>query len=80
MQEQETGKNEHIAKLITQFGGQVKLAEKLEVKQGTVTAWLNKKHGICAENAFKIEQLTGGKIKATELCPRLAKIKILSNQ
>lgn len=67
-----------VTKLIEHFGGtQEKLASALNVKQGTVTGWLNKKHGIGESNALKIEKLTQGKFKAIELCPRLAELENL---
>lgn len=68
-------KNQKIADLIARFGGQVKLAEMLKVSQGTVTGWLNMKHGINSINALKIEKLTAGEFKAVDLCPRLAEIE-----
>lgn len=70
-----------IEKLIMEFGGQTKLAKKIGVKQGTITGWLHGKHGVNEINAIKIEQITNGKFKAVDLCPRLAeieKIKALS--
>lgn len=64
-----------VQDLIKSFGSQTKLAEALNIKQGTVTGWLYKKHGISERNALKIEKMTGGKFKAVELCPRLAEIE-----
>ena len=64
-----------IANLIAEFGGQVKLAKKIGVEQGTITGWLNKKHGMRESNALKIEKITNGKFKAVDLCPRLAEIE-----
>lgn len=67
-------RDEMVASLIRHFGSQVKLAEKLNLKQGTITGWLNKKHGISEINALKIEKITDGKFKATDLCPRLVDV------
>lgn len=73
-------KNQKIADLIAKFGGQVKLGEALKVSQGTVTGWLNMKHGINSINAQKIEKLTAGEFKAVDLCPRLAEIEAMDEQ
>lgn len=67
-----------VKNLINYFGGtQEKLALAIQVKQGTITAWLNNKHGISEKNALKIEKLTNGEFKAVDLCPRLAEIENL---
>ncbi|WP_423186800.1 transcriptional regulator [Alishewanella sp. d11] len=63
--------------LIDYFGDQSVAAEKLGVKQPTVSGWLNGKHGMSAKTALKAERLTGGKFKASDLCPELA--EVLSN-
>lgn len=67
-------KNSIIADVIAEFGGQVKLAKEVGVEQGTVTGWLNNKHGMRETNALKIEKLTNGKFRAVDLCPRLAEV------
>lgn len=68
-------KDETIAKVIDFFGSQAKLAKAIGVEQGTVTGWLNRKHGINAINALKIEKATNGKFKAVDLCPKLREIE-----
>ena len=68
-------KRQELQDLIERFGGQVKFAKTVNVSQGTVTGWLNNKHGISPDNAQKIEIVTGGEFKAVDLCPRMAKIE-----
>lgn len=63
-----------IKKLIDHFGDQSIAAEKLGVKQPTVSGWLNGKHGMSAKTALKAERLTDGEFKASELCPELAEV------
>ncbi|WP_323842920.1 transcriptional regulator [Moraxella sp. Pampa] len=70
-------KNPTIGKLITEFGNQVKLAKKVGVKQGTVTGWLNNRHGMREIYALKVEKLTNGKFKAADLCPKLKELESL---
>lgn len=60
--------------LIDHFGDQSIAAEKLGVKQPTVSGWLNGKHGMSAKTALKAERLTDGKFKASDLCPELAEV------
>lgn len=67
-------KFEPVQRLINFFGSQVKAGSALGVKQGTITGWLNNKHGISPFNAQKAEILTGGTIKASELCPKLLEL------
>jgi DNA-binding transcriptional regulator YdaS (Cro superfamily) len=60
--------------LIDHFGDQTIAAEKLGVKQPTVSGWLNGKHGMSAKTALRAERLTDGKFKAADLCPELAEV------
>ena len=60
-----------IEQLIKHFGGQVKTASSLGVKQPTVSGWLRCDHGMSAVTALKAEKLTNGEFKAVELCPKL---------
>ena len=53
--------------LVKHFGGQVKTAEALGCKQGTVSGWVRGKHGVSGKYAIKAEQLTNGKFKAADL-------------
>lgn len=64
-------KRESVEKLIAYFGGQVPTADKLNIGQGTVSGWLNLKHGISVLNAKRAEKLTKGEVKASDLCPSL---------
>lgn len=70
-------RNLMIERLIKHFGTQEKLAEAIKVRQGTVTGWLNNKHGISYFNARKIEKITNGEIKAIDLCPKFAELEDL---
>jgi len=70
--------NEHIRQLIDFFGTQLATAEALGASQATVSGWLNNAHGMNAVTALKAERLTGGKIKAEDLCPRLKTLSMAS--
>lgn len=62
-----------IERLIEHFGSQTKTAKALSVSQPSVSYWLN---GVCAMDADKAllaQDLTGGKVMAWELCPKLQK-------
>jgi len=63
-----------ITRLIKHFGTQERTATALGVKQGTVSGWSTGRHGISEVHAMKAEHLTGGAIKAVELCPRLSAV------
>ncbi|WP_019518735.1 transcriptional regulator [Faucicola boevrei] len=70
-------KNPNIEKLIEMFGkNQRELGEKIGVTQGTITGWLNNRHGVSIVNAKKIEKITEGKIKAVDLCPIIEEIDL----
>lgn len=60
------------ARLVSHFGGQVKTAASLGVKQGTVSGWVSGRHGMSAKVALRAERETGGVFPAIELCPDLA--------
>ena len=60
--------------LIQHFDGQTNTAAKLGVKQPTVSGWVTGRHGMSEGTALKAEKLTGGKVKAVALCPRLADV------
>lgn len=66
---------EVLLELIAEYGSQEKLARAIGVKQGTITGWIHGKHGINELNALRIEKMTNGKVKAIDLCPRLAEIE-----
>lgn len=66
--------SEPVSRLVMYFGGQVKAAKALGVKQGTVSGWLTGKHGVSEFNALKAERATYGAVKAHELCPSLIEI------
>lgn len=57
--------------LVRHFGDQVKTAESLGVKQGTVSGWVSGRHGMSAVTAIRAENETGGLFKAIDLCPAL---------
>lgn len=64
--------NEIIQKAIDEAGSQQKLADLCGVSQPTVWRWLHG-GGIEASYAIKIANATGGKIKATDIRPDLAR-------
>jgi|AntRauTorcE11897_2_1112592.scaffolds.fasta_scaffold34377_2 DNA-binding transcriptional regulator YdaS (Cro superfamily) len=63
-----------ITELIEFFGTQEKTAKALGASQVTVSGWLNGLHGMHPVTAMKAEKLTGGKILAVDLCPRLKEL------
>lgn len=63
--------SENIKRLIEHFGDQSLTAEKLGVKQPTVSGWLNGRHGMSIKTALKAQVMTDGKFKASEFCPDL---------
>ena len=67
---------EPVQRLINYFGNQVMTAEALGVKQATISGWLTHKHGVSGVSAIKAEIMTGGVVKASELCPSLRGIKL----
>ncbi|WP_275628996.1 YdaS family helix-turn-helix protein [Pseudomonas sp. 273] len=60
-------------RLVEHFHGQVKTAEALGVKQGTVSGWVSGRHGMSAVTALRAEAETLGAFKAIELCPALSR-------
>lgn len=58
-----------ICRLVKHFGTQKKTADALEVKQSSVSGWVNGKHGMSPLVARRTEQVTNGEFKASELCP-----------
>lgn len=66
--------NEGIKTLIAFFGGQNNTAEALGVSQATVSGWLNNAHNMNPVTAMKAERITGGKILAADICPRLREL------
>lgn len=65
-------------RLINYFGGQHATAKALQCTQPSVWAWTVGKTNMSATLAIKAEYLTKGEIKASELCPSLAKITELT--
>ena len=64
-------------KLVDYFGTQAKTANKLKVKQPSVSAWVIGKTQMSAVTAKRAEKLTNGKFRAIDLCPRLAEIEMM---
>lgn len=60
-----------VKAFIDLYGGQAEAARAIKVKQPTISAWLNNGHGVSARNALKVESVTQGAVKATDLCPDL---------
>lgn len=65
--------NVEFVKLVEHFGSQLKTANALRVKQGSVSGWVRGVHGCSAEVALRAEALTDGKIMASDLRPSLGK-------
>ena len=52
-----------LLEVVEMLGSQARLAELLEVTQPTVSNWVNRIHGkISAENAVKLEEMSGGEV------------------
>ena len=68
-----------IEKAIEQFGGQVAFADAVGVSQSAVHKWL---YGadVSPGNALKIQQVTDGRIRATDLRPDLMGLLPCDNQ
>jgi len=60
--------------LIDHFDGQVNTAAALGVTQAAVSYWITQKNGMSELMALRVENLTNGLFKASELCPRLAEV------
>ncbi|WP_020413147.1 transcriptional regulator [Microbulbifer variabilis] len=60
--------------LVIFFKSQAKAAEALGVEQPTISNWLRGKNGVSPVSALRAEQVTGGKVKAVDLCPKLAEV------
>jgi transcriptional repressor of cell division inhibition gene dicB len=56
-----------MEQLIAHFGGQTRLAEKLDITPQHVNGWYRGRTKISMLQAFKIEKLTKGKFKASKL-------------
>lgn len=63
--------------IVEGFGTQGKAAKALEVSQPTVYKWVSGSGFMSAGTAIKVERLTDGKYKATELCPDLQDVEQL---
>lgn len=63
-------------RLVNHFGGQVKTADALGVKQGSVSGWVRGKHGMSPVTAIRAEHVTDGAFKAADLCPPLKDIGV----
>ena len=63
--------NTKIDQLINHFGNVAKTARALEISVTAVGYWKKGKNGVALKTAIKAEKLTGGKIKAVDLCPDL---------
>lgn len=63
-------------RLVDHFGGQVKTAAILGVKQGSVSGWVSGRHGMGAVTALRAEAQTSGKFLAVDLCPALSRASL----
>ena len=60
-----------VEKAIEYFGTQEKLASVLGVSQSTISKWLTNLKQISFKSAYKIDELTNGKITIHDLRPDL---------
>ena len=67
-----------VKALIDHFKGQKAAADAVGVKQPTISAWLSGGHGVSPIKALRAESVTGGAVKAVDLCPELEKQLIAS--
>ena len=58
-----------FSRLVAHFEGQEATAEKLGVKQATVSGWVRGVHGMSPGVAVKAERATGGEFSRRDLCP-----------
>lgn len=66
---------ERYASLVSYFGGQVKTATALKIKQPSVHAWLVGRSKMSAITAKRAEKATDGQFKAIDLCPHLSEFE-----
>lgn len=69
-----------VQRLINFFDGQKPAAIALGVTQPVISRWLAGKHFVGVKTAFKAEAVTGGEIKAWELCPGLPRPDVATSQ
>lgn len=60
-----------VARAIEHFGSQDALAERLEVRQTTVSQWLKRKRPVPEMRAAQIERETSGSIRCEETLPEV---------
>lgn len=60
-------KRKILKDIITHFGSQTRLAQKLGVTLQYVNGWCNGREHVPLIQALKIEKLTDGKFKASEI-------------
>ncbi len=65
-------------RLVDHFGGQVKTAKSLGVKQGTVSGWVSGRHGMSAVTALRAQAETDGLFSAVDLCPALVRAEMVA--
>ncbi len=58
-------------RLVEHFGGQVKTAKALNVKQPAVSSWVCGTKNMSELVAIRAQVATNGKFKAIDLCPSL---------
>ncbi|BBM00467.1 Cro/CI family transcriptional regulator [Microbulbifer sp. GL-2] len=69
-----------VRDLVAFFKSQAKAAKALGVEQPTISNWLRKKTEVPAVEALRAEQLTGGAVRAEDLCPKLAGLYVFADQ
>lgn len=71
----ETTFTKAVKAFIEHFGSQAAAAKAIGVKQPAISGWLNGGHRVSARNAHKVEAVTGGAVKAVDLCPDVAPVR-----
>lgn len=61
--------NEKLIEFLQSYPSLVEVAKDLGVHRCTISCWIRGKRKVSLQNALKIEKITNGKIKWTELRP-----------
>ena len=61
--------------LVDHFKGQENTATALQVKQPSVSGWVNGTKNMSEKVAIRAQKVTEGKFKASDLCPSLRELE-----
>lgn len=61
--------------LVDYFKGQENTAKALQVKQPSVSGWVNGTKNMSEKVAIRAQKVTEGKFKASDLCPSLRELE-----